>query len=319
MFKIFYDSLFRPKNIVNHVDEKSNSKFIGFLILTVILLILPTFLINIFSSRLSIGENKAIVDGIKMVEPIQYKIENNKLVYTGSDLTPKTQQFKINSKSISLTAITTDTKVLNTNYIYFTFSTNNDQGLSSILETCYVVALKEDGVDIIFHYGTKNISGAENLAIWGNNSSGDKVVKTLPYECKDVNFNYTELTDKYLFSSNIYDFFSTIYDRLDTAYIFTASFIMIANNVGSVILNMVILVILLYAVFRIMRVSFGKIIKIAFLCYTPYILGIVLSMCFGGNLIMIIGEIVTFIYIYRTLRNYSLLKLLQENTESKGR
>lgn len=319
MFKIFYDSLFRPKNIVDHVDEKSNSKFVGYLILTLLLIILPIFLINIFISKLSTGENKAIVEGIKAVEPIQYKIENNKLVYTGAGITPKTQQFKINSKSISLTAITIDTKTLSTDYIYFVFSTIDDQGLSSIGETCYVVSLKENGVDIIFHNGTKNVSGAENLSIWGNNSSGDKIVKSLPYSSKDVNFNYTEVTDKYLFSSNIYNFFSTIYDRLDTNYIITASVIVIVNNIGSIIINMAILIVLLYAVFRIMRVSFGKIVKISFLCFTPYVLGVVLSMCFNSNLVMIIGEIVTFIYIYRTLRNYSLLKILQENNESKGR
>ena len=321
MFKIFYDSLFRPKNIVDHVDEKSNSKFVGYLILTLLLIVLPIFLINIFSSKLSTGENKAIVEGIKAVEPIQYKIENNKLVYTGAGITPKTQQFKINSKSISLTAtaITFDTKALSTEYIYFVFSTIDDQGLSSIGETCYVVSLKENGVDIIFHNGTKNVQGAENLSIWGNNSSGDKIVKSLPYSSKDVNFNYTEVTDKYLFSSNIYNFFSTIYDRLDTNYIITASVIVIVNNIGSIIINMAILIVLLYAVFRIMRVSFGKIVKISFLCFTPYVLGVVLSMCFNSNLVMIIGEIVTFIYIYRTLRNYSLLKILQENNESKGR
>lgn len=319
MFKIFYDSLFRPKNIVNHVDEKSNSKFVGYLILTLLLIVLPIFLINIFSNKLSTGENKAIVEGIKAVEPIQYKIENNKLVYTGASITPKTQQFKINSKSISLTNITFDTKALSTEYIYFVFSTIDDQGLSSIGETCYVVSLKENGVDIIFHNGTKNVQGAENLSIWGNNSSGDKIVKSLPYSSKDVNFNYTEVTDKYLFSSNIYNFFSTIYDRLDTNYIITVSVFVIANYIGNIIINMAILIVLLYAVFRIMRVSFGKIVKIAFLCFTPYVLGVVLSMCFNSNLVMIIGEIVTFIYIYRTLRNYSLLKILQENNESKGR
>ncbi|MGM9899681.1 MAG: hypothetical protein ACI32E_03760 [Bacilli bacterium] len=319
MFKIFYDSLFRPKNIVDHVDEKSNSKFVGYLILTLLLIVLPIFLNNIFSNKLSTGENKAIVEGIKAVEPIQYKIENNKLVYTGASITPKTQQFKINSKSISLTTITFDTKALSTEYIYFVFSTIDDQGLSSIGETCYVVSLKENGVDIIFHNGTKNVQGAENLSIWGNNSSGDKIVKSLPYSSKDVNFNYTEVTDKYLFSSNIYNFFSTIYDRLDTNYIITVSVFVIANYIGNIIINMAILIVLLYAVFRIMRVSFGKIVKIAFLCFTPYVLGVVLSMCFNSNLVMIIGEIVTFIYIYRTLRNYSLLKILQENNESKGR
>lgn len=319
MFKIFYDSLFRPKNIVDHVDEKSNSKFVGYLILTLLLIVLPIFLNNIFSNKLSTGENKAIVEGIKAVEPIQYKIENNKLVYTGASITPKTQQFKINSKSISLTTITFDTKALSTEYIYFVFSTIDDQGLSSIGETCYVVSLKENGVDIIFHNGTKNVQGAENLSIWGNNSSGDKIIKSLPYSSKDVNFNYTEVTDKYLFSSNIYNFFSTIYDRLDTNYIITFSVFVIANYIGNIIINMAILIVLLYAVFRIMRVSFGKIVKIAFLCFTPYVLGVVLSMCFNSNLVMIIGEIVTFIYIYRTLRNYSLLKILQENNESKGR
>ena len=325
MFKIFYDSLFRPKNIVDHVDEKSNSKFVGYLILTLLLIVLPIFLINIFSNKLSTGENKAIVEGIKAVEPIQYKIENNKLVYTGASITPKTQQFKINSKSISLTAfnsltaIIIDTKTLSTDYIYFVFSTIDDQGLSSIGETCYVVSLKENGVDIIFHNGTKNVQGAENLSIWGNNSSGDKIIKSLPYSSKDVNFNYTEVTDKYLFSSNIYNFFSTIYDRLDTNYIITVSVFVIVNDIVNIIINMAILIVLLYAVFRIMRVSFGKIVKISFLCFTPYVLGVVLSRCFNSNLVMIIGEIVTFIYIYRTLRNYSLLKILQENNESKGR
>ncbi len=303
MFKIFYDSLFKPKNIVNHVDSEPKRKFIGFLILTLLLLIIPSSLINIFSNKFTNEENEKIIGEIKKVDPILYKIVDNKLVYTGSGPS-QVQHFIVDKNDISITSLNMKVKC-----IYFLFSLDYDNVvLSNIEDTCYIVLLSEEKVDIIYHQGVKKVNGAVNLA--SNENSNDLVIKTIKYECSAVNFNYTEVEDKYLYSTNVYNFCSLIYNQLDTKYVMIMTLYVASNLVMNLLLSIVVTIAILGLFFRFMGVPFGKVIKITFLSYTPYVIGTLLSICFGSYLLSALGEMIALFYTYRTMKTYSLLKLL---------
>lgn len=305
MFKIFYDSLFRPRNIVNHVENEPKRKFIGFLLLTLLIISVPFILINVFSSKFSNNENELIISQIKSFEPIEYKILDNKLVYTGEGDAP-TQKVKIDKNSITLTISNA-----NIECIYLVFSLNENQGLSSIEEASYVISLKENNIDVIYHPGNSKTSGSIDLAF--NKNKESKLIKQINYECGNLNFNYKEVKDKNVYSIGIYNFCNSIYKKLDTRFIIVTTLITIGYIVISLVVDLLITVALLSFFFRVLNVPFGKIIKISFLCYTPAVIATVLAFCFGSNFIAIIGEVISLIYTYRTIKSYSLLKLLTQN------
>lgn len=447
MFKIFYDSLFKPKNIINHIDNEPKRKFAGYLIFMLLLLIIPTMVLVILGCDYTNEENNLVVENIKVKEisennpiydkVIEYRIEDNELVYKDNkvsnngimelsimenieDANNSISQFvKIDGMMINLNEAKNSIKPL-----YFVFCLDETYDFQDILEESYVVFLKKNKMDFLLHtnstnkiikkdleYNCGNVnfnitkenkttfykginnfcnflyekldgnykiynnvieykieenrlvytgtnenklqyvrinSDAVNLvalknkvksfylifSLKGNYSfeeinedcyaivleedkmklishsqKNDEIIKELKYECGNVNFNYLE-NDKYVFNNDVYNFCNSIYKHVNKDYVvYTVGFNILAMLVNLVIsIGSVLLILGLF--FRFMKVPFGKMVKITLLSYAPYVVGIILTIFFDSNIFSYIGEAIALFYTYRTMKNYSLLRLL---------
>jgi len=308
MFKIFYDSLFKPRNIVNHVDEKPKIKFVGFMIFTLILLVLPTVILSIFNYNISNDDVKYIKDQLNK-KTICHKIEDNNLIYTGYEMYESCDVIKLDGEEInygySLGPFMTP--------IYVVFS-NSDVLYSNFIteEIAYIVKIENSDVLICSYYNKSTQNGVTKLA----NDQYVTIVRSFKLDVNDIDFNKEEASGQ-AFSTSLYGFCNFIYKKA-TPNFFA---LLITSRVFITILNLFLSIMFTVAImglfFRFMGIPFKAVVKIVFLCYTPYVVGSMLSVCFDTSIISYIAEIISLVYTYKVMRNYSLLMILKRGVNEK--
>ena len=310
MFKIFFDTLARPRHIIDHVDEKPAIKFIGFLILTAIILVLPSITLNLGSFHFPDDEQKLVINEIRKADDIEYKIENNQLIYTGTNTqSNQTLKFENYAFLVTLTSINIPTTT------YVVFSESGENYLKNIdNENAVIVLLTKNMVKIISHYKQPDKSGMTTLV--ATSSKEDRIIKEFKYDTYNVNFNKSE-ENKTVFENNIYFFCDYLYDQLKTKYLILSTSTLIIMIVRNLLISIATTLLITGLFFRFMGVPFGKMLKIVFLCYTPYVLGSALAVCFGVDFLAILGEVIALFYTYRTMKTYSLLLLLKKGVETR--
>ena len=138
MFKIFYDTLARPREIVNHVDNKSKGKFIGFIILLILLLVIPYFISQIEAYNFSSEEARNVSYYMLDSEPVEYEIKEGRLSYTGSG-DPVVSNVKVDKDTILLIDLP----------VYFVFSLDGSN-YDVNKENAYIILFKETEIEILY-------------------------------------------------------------------------------------------------------------------------------------------------------------------------
>lgn len=296
MFKIFFDTLVRPRDIVHHVDEKPKRKFVGFLILLILILVIPTFIMQIFSFTFTNQETEKIVTTLKKEEPIPYQIKDGKLIYTGNG-DPVVRSVKLDKDIVELATLP----------VYLVFSLNGENYQVNDT-TAFVVVFGEENLKIITRIATSN-QGAVAVS---SGKKGEKTIVTLSYKNLDVNFNYQEVSDNRYFMG-IYHMGNHVYQKVKWGIIATNALFSISVNVASFVMSMIFTVALIGLLYRFMGIPFKKILKITILCSTPYVLFYLIAFLYQMNTIAILGEILSLIYTYYTMKRYSLKKIIDNH------
>lgn len=311
MFKIFYDTLVRPKKIVNHVDEKKPLKFFGFILLTIIILVLPSLIINILSTTISDEELATVVETIESVDDINYKIENNKLICTTESAEPVVLRFPPNSFILTFVALGFEKPI----YVIFSAEDVNYEKLV-VEDSSYVVLLLNDHVEVLNYKKPQVVNGQTNLSgnVFEQQADNEQLIKSFAYDTYNLNFNKSEVSDTRL-NTDLYYFCDFLYGKLDSKYILLTSFSILFTVLQNLIISIATTLLITGLFFRFMGVPFKKMLKITFLCYTPYVVGSSLSVCFGISAFSIIGEIIALIYTYRVMRTYSMIIILKKRSE----
>ena len=239
MFKIFFDTLARPRHIIDHVDEKPAIKFIGFLILTAIILVLPSITLNLGSFHFPDDEQKLVINEIRKADDIEYKIENNQLIYTGTNTeSNQTLKFENYAFLVTLTSINIPTTT------YVVFSESGENYLKNIdNENAVIVLLTKNTVKIISHYKQPDKSGMTTLV--ATSSKEDRIIK----EFKE---------NKTVFENNIYFFCDYLYDQLKTKYLILSTSTLIIMIVRNLLISIATTLLITGLFFRFMGVPFGK-------------------------------------------------------------
>lgn len=304
MFKIIYDTLVSPKKIANHVDEKPVRKFIFFLILMVLLAVAPVFFAQADIISFSNDETKAIVKEMKYQQPVKYEIKDGKLIYTGEG-EAEVRSFKISKDTFNMSVLP----------VYIVFSLDGS-GYKINNEAAHFVILKENEIELRYcpkAYVSDKPNGGGTLLAGFTSAYNDeeRVEKTIKYKDLDVSFDLSKISEKELFV-NVFLVGDKVYDSLKWGIILSNSLYSITSIIVSYISTIALTILLLLLLFRFYGVRFKKVLKICFLCCTPYVLFNLLGYLYNMSLFMYIGELFTIIYIYRAMRQYSLLNVINQ-------
>lgn len=296
MFKMLVDTLISPKAIAYHVDKKKKRRFVEYILVLVILLMIPTIISLNKAVTFSNDEASSIVTSLKKSDAILYKVENGKLVYTGIGES-KTQSVKVDNADFLLTDLP----------VFLCFSLNG-AGYEVNDETGYIVLFQETKIDIIYRPYKKQ-EGAEKLSGLLDIFDEDKeeIVKTIAYGDLNVNFNYLEST-KNIYFNQIYKVGKHIYNNVKLKIVLENALYSLIGNVINFVSSTFLTVLLIRIFFRNIGVSFGKTIKIAFLTSMPYVMCYLLGYLYDVMFLSYIGELISLIYTYRTLAYYALMK-----------
>lgn len=303
MFKIFYDTLVRPKEIVNHVDSKSKGKFIGFIIILILLMIIPYFIAQIDGYSFTGQEAENIASYILGEKPLEYEIKDGSLIYTGSG-DANVRNVRVEKDEISLITLP----------IYLVFSLDGS-GYEVNEENAYIAIFKEKEIEIIYR-PYKKVDGATKLSeidYYGMMYPEEETSLTkLSYENINVNLNYTSgYKDEYYL--NIYTVGSMMYNQIKWDLILDNALFTIIMNVVSFFMSIIITVIMASFLFRFMGLKFKTIFKIATLCSTIYVVGYLLGYLYNFQLISLIGEFLSIVYTYRVMKQYAIIKMTNHN------
>lgn len=302
MFRLLVDALVSPKAIALHVDEKPKRRFVGFIIILVVLLMIPTVLAMSKTIEFSNTETEGIIASFKNNKEIDYQIKDGTLKYTGVSNAPR-QYLKIEDTEFLLTELP----------IYLVFSLDGS-GYDINDKTGYVVLFKEKELEIIF-VPSQNNNGAEKLAGVTDifqKTPKEEVVKTISYDDLDVDFNYKNSSTNSYFLQ-IYSVGNHIYSKLKLRIILENSLISLVSNLIIFTASTFFTILLIKLFFRGIGVKFGKIVKIAFLASLPYVLCYVLAYLYDLYLLAYIGELISLFYTFRALSCYALMQKVNIN------
>lgn len=296
MFRMLVDTLISPKAIAYHVDEKKKRRFVEYILVLVVLLMIPTILSLNKVVTFSNDETTSITTSFKASDAVLYKIEKGKLIYTG-DGTSKTQSVKIKNADFLLTDLP----------VFVCFSLDG-AGYEVNDETGYVILFKETEIKIIYRPYKKQ-EGAEKLfsVLDLFEKDVEKTVKTISYDDLKVNFNYLE-SNSNTFFNEIYETGEHIYSKLKLKIVLENAIYSLVSNVVNFVASTFFTVLLIRIFFRNLGISFGKTIKIAFLSSMPYVMCYLLGYLYNFMFLTYIGELITLAYTYRTLMYYALMK-----------
>lgn len=302
MFRLLVDALFHPKDIALHVDEKPKRRFVGFIAILVILLMIPAILS--LSSRIEFSnvEAQGIASSFKNTQVIDYRIKDGKLEYTGLGNNTK-QYVKIEKTDFLLTELP----------VYLVFSLNGG-GYNINDKTGYVVLFKESEIDIMY-VPAKKINSAEEVAGLNDilpKTEVEKVVKTISYDNLEVDFNYNNSTSNSYFLQ-LYSVGNHIYSKLKWKIVLENSLVLFISNLMVFTASTFFTILLIKLFFRGMGVAFGKIVKIAFLASLPYVVCYVLAYLYNLIFLAYLGELLSLFYTFRALSYYALDQKVNKN------
>lgn len=302
MFRIFYDTLVKPKAIVNHVDSKSKGKFIGFVILLILLQIIPFFIaqVQVYSFTNQEAENVSYI--MQKNESVEYSIKDGKLVYNGNG-DPVVQSIKIDK----------DKLLLSTLPVYLVFSLDGT-GYEVNDENGYIIIFQENSIDIKYRPykktdGATKLAGIYDAFLYPTEESQ---LHNISYGDLNVDLNYAN-GYKNNFYLEVFKVGSVIYNDLKWDFILQESFITIFSNVAAFFLNVLFTAVIMFLFFRYMGLRFKTIFKISILCSTIYVVGYVLAFLYNFTLLSYILEFVAMIYTYRTMKQYAILKMTNQH------
>lgn len=296
MFRMLVDTLISPKAIACHVDEKKKRRFVEYIFVLILLLMIPTILSLNKVVKFSNDETTSITTSFKANEAVLYKIENGKLIYTGEG-NSKVQFVKVKNADFLLTDLP----------VFVCFSLDG-VGYEVNDETGYIILFEETEIKVIYRPYKKQ-EGAEKLSgifdLLENNV--EETVKTISYGDLKVNFNYLESNNNVYFNE-IYAVGEHIYSKLKLKIVLENALYSLISNVITFVSSTFFTVLLIRIFFRNLGVSFGKTIKIAFLTSMPYVMCYLLGYLYDFMFLTYIGELITLAYTYRTLMYYALIK-----------
>ena len=304
MFTIIYDTLARPSRIASHVDEKPFRKFLEFIVVMLLLALAPVIFAQAKSITFSNYETKQIINAINHEAPLQYQIKDGKMVYTGEGEN-KDRSFKFEANTFNMSAYP----------VYIIFSLDGT-GYQVNTEAAHMVILKENEIEIRYcpeAYKASNSNGATLLAgLSSMFKEKEEVVKTIKYDKLNINFDKTVISEKKLFS-DIYTVGNTIYGKLKWGLIFNSVALSISYIAGSFISTIAISILLMFLLFKFFGVRFRKVIKIALLCCTPYVVFNLIAYLYDNSIFVYAGEILTIFYIYKSMRTYALINMMNQH------
>ncbi len=312
MFKIFYDTLVRPKQIVKHVDGSSKWKFFGFICLLILLLVIPSFVNQISAYSFSNQEAHNIVEYILDEEPLEYEIKDGKLLYTG-DGDADFRYVKIEKDEILMAVIP----------VYLVFSLDSNEIIENKLdevveEDSYIAVFQESEIRLLFWPGKKtsndnnvNNDRVELAGLLDTLPTEKEELKKLSYDNISSNLNYEKVYEKYYYLE-VYKVGSLIYENVKWDLILETAFLSILLNVVSFFLTLIFDVILMGFIFRFMGLKFKTVLKIATLCSTTYVVGSVIGYLFGLSFVAYICELIPFIYTYNVMKQYTIIQMMSK-------
>lgn len=305
MFKIFYDTLARPREIVNHVDNKSKGKFIGFIILLILLLVIPYFISQIEAYNFSSEEARNVSYYMLDSEPVEYEIKDGRLSYTGSG-DPVVSNVKVDKDTILLIDLP----------VYFVFSLDGSN-YDVNKENAYIILFKETEIEILYRpfIEVENDGSGNGDKIQLSSSIYDEMypkeeqsLKTFSYGDLNINLNYNEgFKDEYYL--RIYNIGSLIYNEIKWDLILDTAVFTVLVNVVSFFMNVLFTAVIFKFLFRVLGLNFKTILKIAILCSTIYVVGFVIGYLYNLQLVSLVCEFLSMIYTYRVMKQYAILKL----------
>ena len=303
MFKIIYDTLVRPSKIATHVDEKPFRKFLEFIVVMIILAIIPVFIAQSRSLSFSNDETKAIITEINEVQPIEYEVKDGKLIFTGEG-DPVVRCVKVEENNFYLTSTP----------VYIVFSLDGSE-YEVNEEKAYIVILKENEIELRYCLEALKKSNSSGGTLMAGFSSlineEEKVVKTISYGELNANFDITKTSELRLFN-DVYNIGNLIYGKVKWGIILSNATLSISYIIGQYFSTIFITMFLMFLLFRFFGVRFRKVIKICLLCCTPYVMFNLLGYLYGAQFFVVVGEILTVYYIYRTLRMYSAISIMNQ-------
>lgn len=303
MLKIIYNTLVRPSQIALHVDEKPFRKFLEFIVVMILLAIIPVFIAQSKSLSFSNDETKAIITEINKVQPIEYEIKDGKLNFTGEG-DPVVRYVKIDKNKFYLTSTP----------VYIVFSLDGSE-YEVNEEKAYIVILKEKELELRYCPEALKKSNSSGGTLMAGFSSlikeEERVVKTISYGELKANFNVTKTKELRLFN-DVYNIGNLIYSKVKWGIILGNASVSIGYIIGQYFSTIFITMLLMFLLFRFFGVRFRKVIKISLLCCTPYVIFNLLGYLYGFSFFVIVGEILTVYYIYRTLRMYSAICIMNQ-------
>lgn len=304
MFRIFYDTLVRPKTIVNHVDCKKG-KFIGFILILIILFMIPCVLAVNSYIKYTSDEALIMAQYILDEEPIEYEIKDGKMTYTGSGEEsvrfvelPISNANAIYVQNPSLTVLDKP--------IYLVFSLDG-LGYEVNKEEAYLIVFKESEIEIIYR-PYKVVDGAVSTAGLNKQKLDEEhTVKTISYGDLEMDFNYNNSYKKNYYLK-LYNVGNLIFNSFSKDLIVYEVISLLIDNVINFLGGILITVLLIGLIYRFKGVKFFKVVKIAILCSSVHVVGIVLANLYNIYIIGFIGEFLAFIYTCRVLRQYAIIK-----------
>ena len=305
MFKIFYDTLLKPKDIVNHVDSKSKGKFIGFIILLLLLYCLPYFIVQINGYNFSKEEAEDIAYYMLKEEPIDYAIKDGKLQYTGTEPV-QVRSVRIDEGKILLADLP----------VYFVFSIDGT-GYEVNKEKAYIVLFKEEEINIIYrpYIEASNKPNNDKVqlsnSIFGADMYPDEEVTTriLSYSDLDISLGYDKIEFKSEYYLSVFKIGSVLYNQIKWDYILDSVIFTILTNILSFFMNVLFTALILKLLFRYFGLGFKTVLKISILCSTIYVVGFVIAYLYNFELLALVCEFVSMIFTYKVMKQYAIMKM----------
>ena len=255
------DSLFSPSEVLKYRVDKKIVTFFYFVFLGILLMI-PNLILFLGNSQVFDYETKTNIrfDAYNQ-NNIPYKIENNKLVFTGTN--EQTEYF-INLDTYEATLVfTTQESIV----------TSEDMYRTIIVFDTYSIYLRTSiGKIEIGKYSDYN-------------------------EIEGIDFNKITTNDKG-FWNQVSIFLAQVEDNYHSIIISSTILIIILRSFGTLVL-FTLFITILNRISALNIYSFGDHFKLMVYYVTPFVIGIVLSRLFQVTIIEYIGLIVTFIYSLR--------------------
>ena len=255
------DSLFHPSEVLKYRVDKKIVTFFYFVFLGILLMI-PNLILFLGNSQVFDYETKTNIrfDAYNQ-NNIPYKIENNKLVFTGTN--EQTEYF-INLDTYEATLVfTTQESIV----------TSEDMYRTIIVFDTYSIYLRTSiGKIEIGKYSDYN-------------------------EIEGIDFNKITTNDKG-FWNQVSLFLAQVEDNYHSIIISSTILIIILRSFGTLVL-FTLFITILNRISALNIYSFGDHFKLMVYYVTPFVIGIVLARLFQITIIEYIGLIVTFIYSLR--------------------